>query len=244
MYHFRGDADIDDPQDPAHVRTAVDIMAGLGATEGYGVVGPDALAEDSTAVRIKTGWNIHRYDGNGSGELGLIDEVDDVGEMAVDVAAETGPEKGIDNGITGKTSGFDLFEKDRDGADPHLVVDDMEGQFEFFDDLEVDCGIAGENIRVDQDEKDRLAPSLVEVTTDDEAVAAVVAGTDKNQGEGVFAGAEIPDHLMDGPKSGVFHQDDPGNPEIFDGAAIESPHLNGCRQFHDTFLRLCRSQAK
>jgi hypothetical protein len=49
---------------------------------------------------------------------------------------------------------------------------------------------------------------------------------------------------MDSSKPGVFHQDNPGNAEIFDGVAIESPHFNSCWQFHDNFLKLSMLYAK
>jgi len=81
-------------------------MAGLGATECCGIVGLDAFSEDPATVRIKPGRNIHRHYRNRVRELGLIDQVDDVGEVAVDLAAETSPEEGVNNGITGKTVGI------------------------------------------------------------------------------------------------------------------------------------------
>ena len=93
-----GNADVDDFDAAGVPGAGENVKADLGPLEGDGVVGRDGARVSGAGVGVETGGKI---DGQQSRRkaagTGLVEAVEEVGEVAVDLAGAAGAEEGVDD---------------------------------------------------------------------------------------------------------------------------------------------------
>jgi hypothetical protein len=106
------------------------------------------------------------------------------------------------------------------------------------EDVQVDPGIAGDLLPAGkQEDKDR-DPGVGEIAGHHAAVAAIVAPAGQDRHRPVQV-RKFPAQHQVGAPAGILHEHQGGDAHLFDGAAVQLPHLGGGDQFHGLwqFLR-------
>lgn len=111
----------------------------------------------------------------------------------------------------------------------------MDGDGHCGGDVIVGEGVAVEARRVGGEAADDAMAGIGEVAGDDEAVAAVVAGTAEDRDGGWAGGGQGGEERLDdggGVAAGVFHEDDAGEAEVVDGALVDVADLGSGEGVH------------
>src|SRR3954469_7719136 len=116
---------------------------------------------------------------------------------------------------------------------PRLAVRDLhDGQTEAPEDFEIDAGVAPD-LRDTSDQEDRdVHAALRQRARDDEAVAAVVAAAAEHRDLPLEEIAVHRLHRRHDLSAGVLHQDERGDADVFDRAAIRLAHLGRVQDAH------------
>jgi hypothetical protein len=108
----------------------------------------------------------------------------------------------------------------------------MQVKRQFFDNVQIGGGIPLQFLRGNEENKDRLAAALVQVTSDDQTIAAIIAGTDQDEGKTVGSRAQLLLHHQNGAQTGIFHENHARDAIFFYGRPVKFPYFTGGWKFH------------
>src|SRR5262249_45652658 len=90
-------------------------------------------------------------------------------------------------------------------------------------------GIRGKPRRIGSQQNPYIDARIRQVSCDHETVAAVIAAAAQDQVHAGSASSELREDSLRGAAPGVFHQNNPGDREFFDGAAVDLADLRACQ---------------
>ena len=184
------------------------------ADEGDGGRSAHRLAEDSAGIGMQTRGQIQRQNGH----LLRIDELDGLATGTIDFAFQAGAEQGIDNQF-GIGQGCDAERPDRYASGTGIPGGAQ--------------GIAAQALDPGQGQHLRIQPRLPGQSRHHIAITAIVAAAAKYDDAPRVRPALAQQRKRS--RTGPAHQHRAGNAALFNGNAVQLPHLGGAVQFKGQF---------